>query len=92
MKVFAQAAPLLTNKTIKNETECCYTFDFPYFDAAVQKNMHFLYGSDEKAYKLCFNGAKRAYPMADYTIVNGYGYLIYSIKETDKYIELLQKI
>lgn len=92
LKAFAQAAPLLTKETIKNETECCYTFDFPPFDAAVQKNMHFLYGSDEKAYKLCYNGVKRAYPMADYTIVNGYGHLIYSIKETDKYIEMLQTI
>lgn len=54
--------------------------------------MHFLYGSEEKAYKLCFKGVKSAYPIADYTIVNGYGHLIYSVKETDKYIDLLQSI
>lgn len=64
----------------------------PLFDEAVQRNMHFLYGSEEKAYKLCFHGVKSAYPSADYTIVNGYGHLIYSVKETDKYIGLLQSI
>ena len=92
LEAFAKAAPLLTKQTIKNETECCYTFDFPPFDEAVQRNMHFLYGSEEKAYKLCFHGVKSAYPSADYTIVNGYGHLIYPVKETDKYIGLLQSI
>lgn len=49
------------------------------FAEAVQRNMHFLYGSDEKAYKLCFKGVKSAYPIADYTIVSGYGHLAYSV-------------
>lgn len=90
LKALAEAAPLLTRATIKNETECCYTFDFPSFDEAIQKKMHFFYGSAEKAYKLCFDGVKSAYPMAGYTIMNGYGHLTYSIKETDMYIALLQ--
>ena len=92
LEAFAEAASILTKETIKNETECCYTFDFPPFDEDVQRNMHFLYGSQEKAYKLCFDGVKNAYPMADYTIANGYGHMTYSVKETDQYIDLLQAI
>lgn len=92
LEAFAETASILTKETIKNETECCYTFDCPPFDEDVQRNMHFLYGSEEKAYKLCFDGVKSVYPMAGYTIVNGYVHLTYSVKETDQYIGLLQSI
>ncbi len=92
LEALAATAPILTKESIKNETECCYTFDFPAFDETVQKRMQFLYGNEEKAYKRCFEGVKKAYPMAEYTIVEGYGHLTYSIKETDTYVKLLQSI
>lgn len=92
LEALAETAPILTKETIKNETECCYTFDFPCFEESVQKKMHFLYGSEEKAYKLCFAGVKSAYPMAEYTIVKSYGHLTYSIKETNKYLDMMRSI
>lgn len=92
LEALAETAPILTKETIKNETECCYTFDFPRFEESVQKKMHFLYGSEEKAYRLCFAGVKSAYPMANYTIVKNYGHLTYSVKETDKYLGLMCSI
>lgn len=58
LEALAAQASVLTNETIKNETECCYTFDFPAFDDATQKKMHFFYGGSEKAYKLCYDGVK----------------------------------
>ena len=92
LEALAAQASVLTNETIKNETECCYTFDFPAFDETAQKKMHFLYGSGEKAYRLCCDGVKKAYPLAEYTVMEGYGHLTYSIKETDAYLELLLSI
>lgn len=49
-------SPYLTNETIRNETECCYTFDFPMMTNEMQKNICFFYGEDEKAYKSCIKG------------------------------------
>lgn len=88
----AETVPFLTNETIRNETECCYTFDFPAFDEAAQRKMQFFYATGEKAYRLCCDGVKKAYPQAVYTLVDGYGHLTYSIKETDKYAEMLKAL
>lgn len=51
--------PHLTKTTIRNENECCYTFDFPQFSDETQKNMFFFYGEEEKAYKLCAKYVKK---------------------------------
>ena len=42
-------APYLSDNSLKNEVECCYTFDFPMLDCDMQKNTYFFYGEDEKA-------------------------------------------
>lgn len=92
LEAIASQAAVLTDETVKNETECCYTFDFPTFDETVQRKMHFFYGGSEKAYRLCCDGVKKAYPKAVYTVADGYGHLTYSIKETDAYIKLLRSV
>lgn len=84
-------APYLTRKSIKSETECCYTFDFPQFTDEMQQRIHFLYGSGEKAYTTCHKQVERAYPNAKMTVLDGYGHLTYSAKHTDEYIELIKK-
>lgn len=86
------AAPYLTDESIKNETECCYTFDFPSFDDDVQENMHFFYAEDEKAYKTCFKYVQKAYPLAKYKIVRGYGHITYSVRNRADYIAMLRRI
>jgi pimeloyl-ACP methyl ester carboxylesterase len=85
-------APYLTDETIRNETECCYTFDFPAFDENFQKNLFFFYAKEEKAYRTCIKGVKKAYPYANYKVVSGYGHLTYSVRETEKYTEMIKKI
>jgi pimeloyl-ACP methyl ester carboxylesterase len=85
-------ASYLTDESIKNETECCYTFDFPAFEESFQKNLYFFYAKEEKAYKTCIKGVKKAYPAAHYKVVTGYGHLTYSVKETEKYTEMIRKI
>ncbi len=92
VKAFAATSPLLTAESIRNETECCYTFDFPTFDEAAQKKMHFFYAKEEKAYRTCYKGVKKAYPNAAYTVVTGYGHLTYSMKNTDKYVAMMREI
>ncbi|MBE5866724.1 MAG: hypothetical protein E7292_11030 [Lachnospiraceae bacterium] len=83
-------APYLTKNSLKNEVECCYTFDFPALDEAMQKRTYFFYGEDEKAYKTCYKLVKKAYPYANYRIEKGHGH--YSCEHTDEYVNWLQDI
>lgn len=85
-------SPYITDASIKNETECCYTFDFPKFSEEFQKNMHFFYAAEEKAYKSCIKHVRSAYPQADYRVENGYGHLTYSVKNTDGYLAWIEDI
>lgn len=84
--------PYLTDESIKNETECCYTFDYPAIPEAVQRRMHFFYATGEKAYKTCFRPVFTAYPKAGYKLVDGQGHMTYSVEQKDKYIAMLRKI
>ena len=78
----ALIAQFLTKESVKNETECCYTFDFPSFDKETQNKMYFFYGKEEKAYKTCYSGVKKAYLQANSIFKEGYGHLMYSIKKS----------
>ncbi|MBQ3408145.1 MAG: alpha/beta hydrolase [Clostridia bacterium] len=85
-----QCSPYLTNKTIKNEVECCYTFDFPPMTDEMQKNILFFYGEDEKAYKTCIKGVKKAYPQSEIIVKKGQGHLTYACEFTDEYINKIK--
>lgn len=85
-------APYITEESIRNESECCYTFDFPKFSPAFQKHMHFFYAREEKAYRACYKYVKKAYPEADYRVESGYGHLTYSIKRTEEYLSWISDI
>lgn len=92
LEPLAKVAPFISKQSIKNQMECCYTFDFPQMSESQQKRMYFLYGMDEKAYKTCINGVKKAYPKANYILKSGYGHCTYSIEHTDAYVEQLKSI
>lgn len=81
----------LSDTSIKNENECCYTFDFPQFSEEMQKNMFFFYGEEEKAYKLCAKYVKKAYPNAVYKIEKEQGHLTYVSSRTEEYLNLMRK-
>nr|MBP3598809.1 alpha/beta hydrolase [Eubacterium sp.] len=85
-------APYLSVNSIKNEVECCYTFDFPELDDEMQKNTYFFYGDEEKAYQTCYNLVQKAYPNANYRVEKGHGHMTYSCEEPDKYVQWLQDI
>ena len=88
----ALTAQFLSKESVKNETECCYTFDFPSFDKETQNRIYFFYGKEEKAYKRCYKGVKKAYPQANSILKEGYGHLMYSIKKTANYVKILIEI
>ena len=89
---YVVTSQFLTNATIKNEVECCYSFDFPKMNENIQKKMFFFYGKEEKAYRTCFKNVKKAYPLATYKVKEGYGHLTYSIKNTKDYISIIRNL
>lgn len=88
----ASISPYLSNKSVKNECECCYTFDFPIMDKKTQNKLYFFYAKEEKAFKMCFRFVRKAYPDAHFKVVKGYGHLTYSVRNTDKYVDCLKRI
>ena len=56
----------------------------------MQKRVHFFYARAEKAYKTCIKSVRKAYPHARYTVVDGCGHLSYSVKNTEKYLNMLR--
>lgn len=87
-----EVAPYLTKNSLKNEVECCYTFDYPEVDEEMQKHTYFFYGEDEKAYKTCYKLVKKAYPLANYRVEKGHGHISYSCDFTEEYVAWLREI
>lgn len=87
-----KVSPYITKQSIKNEVECCYTFDFPTMSENMQKNIYFYYGSEEKAYKTCYKGIKKAYPSANYKVFDGYGHITYLGNNLEQYLSDIKEI
>ena len=83
------SSPYLTKETIKNEVECCYTFDFPVISEEMQKNICFFYGEDEKAYKTCFKNIEKYYPFSRKIVENGQGHITYACEHTKEYVKTI---
>lgn len=90
IEAVCQTASYLSAQSIKNVTECCYTFDYPPLSEEMQARTTFFYGSEEKAYKTCYELVHQAYPKANYIIEQDQGHVTYSCECTDDYIELLK--
>lgn len=84
-----QTSKYITKETIKNETECCYTFDFPHINEKMQKNVCFFYGEDEKAYKTCFKYIEKYYPYSRKIVKSNQGHLTYSCKYPEEYTKII---
>ena len=85
------AIPYLSKETIKNEVECCYTFDFPEMSDEMQRNICFFYGEDEKAYKTCIKGVEKEYPNSRKIIKKDQGHITYACEHTQEYIDMIKK-
>ncbi len=87
-----KTAPVITEGSIKNETEARYTFNFPPLPDEVQENIFFVYASDEKNFKSCFRHLIDAYPSANFKTLRGEGHLTYSVRKTDDYLKVIRAI
>lgn len=87
-----KTAPVITDSSIKNETEARYTFNFPPLPDEVQENIFFVYASDEKNFKSCFKHLIDAYPSANFKTLKGEGHLTYSVRKTDDYLKVIRAI
>lgn len=92
LEAMKEVAPYIQEDTIRNEVECCYSFDFPAFMDNRQQTMYFFYAKEEKACKMCLKKVQKAYPNAEYQVVKGYGHLTFSLRKTDEYIDMLKRI
>lgn len=87
-----EVASYLTKNSLRNEVECCYTFDYPEVDEEMQKRTYFFYGEDEKAYKTCYKLVKKAYPQANYRVEKGHGHMSYSCECMDRCVAWLREV
>lgn len=87
-----QTAPIITEESIKNETEARYTFNFPPLPEEVQENIFFVFAEKERNFKSCFKHLIEAYPMANFKTLSGQGHLTYSVRKTDDYLEVIRAI
>ena len=87
----ADVAPFMSDKSIRNESDACYTFDFPEIPMDEQKKYVFSWSSDEPAFKSC-KKIKKRYPYAVYKNDGklGHGGLI--MKQPDKYADVMRKL
>lgn len=87
-----KTAPILTDDSIKNETEARYTFNFPPIPEDMQENIFFVFAEEEKNFKSCFKNLIDAYPMANFKTLSGQGHLTYSVRKTDDYLRVIRAI
>lgn len=83
-------AECISKESLRNVVECCYTFDFPLAGQPENSRWFFLYAKDEKACKTCLRNVKKAYGRAAFQLLEGYGHMTYSLRETEAYIALLR--
>ena len=87
-----KTAPVISESSIKNETESRYTFNFPPLPESMQENIFFVYAEDEKNFKSCFKHLIDAYPAANFKTLSGEGHLTYSVRKTDDYLKVIRAI
>jgi len=82
---------VITDMTIQNETEACYTFDFPRFARDEQEKMTFSWSSDEPANKSA-KKIKECYPYAAYQSAGAMGHGGFIMRAPEKYAEVIKNL
>jgi len=84
-------APHMTDQSIANESDACYTFDFPEASPDVQATWTFSWSSNEPAH----SSAKRIrkhYPHANYRDAGPLGHGGFALREPEAYADLLRAL
>ena len=91
IKDMSLAAPHMTDESICNESDACYTFDFPEMPDEEQKKIYFTWSDNEPAVK-SKKKLLNHYPHAVYGSAGNLGHGGLMSREPDKYAELIAKL
>jgi hypothetical protein len=80
-----QNAAFMSDETLEREADACVTFDYPTMDEEFQRHMYFFYSKEESAWRFCHRKLKKAYPLARYKLVSGYGHVGYPGEHLTEY-------
>lgn len=87
----AEAAPHMTDGSIQNETDACYTFDFPVFTEEEQRKYYFTWSKNEPAFKSALN-VRKNYPNARYGSPGDLGHCGFMCRKPEKYVNFILRL
>ncbi|MBQ4312398.1 MAG: alpha/beta hydrolase [Oscillospiraceae bacterium] len=87
----ASVAKYMSDTSVCNESDACYTFDFPYVPYTEQKKYYFSWSSDEPA-RESKSAILDNYPDAKFINAGKLGHGGFITKKPDKYAEVMRKL
>jgi len=84
-------AVYFSDETIENESDACYTFDFPPFDEAHEKRLVFSWSDNEPAHQSRKNIEKH-YPKAEYRSAGKLGHGGFMLIRPDEYETVIRNL
>jgi len=84
-------SPCLTDESIRNESDACYTFDFPEVDEEEQKKYLFMWSDNEPAHS-SEKSIRKHYPHAQYRSNGNLGHGGFFIKQPEEYEKLIREV
>ena len=87
----ADVAPFMSDQSVRNESDACYTFDYPEIPQDEQKKYLFSWSSDEPAFK-SYKKIKKCYPYAAYKNDGKLGHGGFIMKQPDKYAAVMRRL
>jgi len=85
----AVCAPYMTDQSVRNESDACYTFDYPKIPDDEQKKYLFIWSDNEPAYKSA-KKMKKIYTAAKFDTVGNLGHCGFLTQKPELYIEFLK--
>jgi len=87
----AEVSRFMSDKSIANESDACYTFDFPEVSSDEQKKYYFTWSDNEPAYKSA-KSIKKCYADAEFTTAGSLGHGGFFLKKPEEYEALMRKL
>lgn len=91
IKGLADAAPYMSDESINNESDACYTFDYPSVPIEEQKKYIFIWSKNEPAFK-SYKNVKKYYPYAKYSSPGELGHCGFISRQPERYARFLNKL
>ena len=85
----AEAAPFMTDESINNESDACYTFDFPDISKEAQERCYFIWSTNEPAFT-SNKKIRKHYVYSRYGTPGDLGHCGFISREPEKYTDFLR--